>query len=755
MEPEPGSPLPVRILRRAWPWLRRGAYPLFAGTIVLIAASTFYASLKLQILYSAVRGDPYLHKSDWSAPLDDVFIHFDFARQTARGRPFEWSPGNGYSSGGTSLLYPFVLAPGFWLGFRGGNIMGFAALVACISIFGLLLGTRRVFRAMPGWTAFLAPPVLLSIGALNWSLFSGMEVAFFLTLWALALVFWDDLVNGVPGSVLETPFKRGAMALGVANALVVATRPEALTTALVFAVTAAWAVRGRRGTRAAGITFALSIALSVLVLAMHAVANRVLTGDFSAAGALVKLEINDPRMTAREAWDAWVFHVRYQVGRVTGYHLGTGLWLGSLLWVLAALPFAFESTRLVGLLLWAQAISWVLVVALNGQVRWQNERYSMPAVTWMLLSAAVGIGAVFTQDLGASFRAFLRGRYSLPPISASGSGVPRSVPPESVQPALVRGRRLIASGLVVVTVVALAIPQVQQMRDQIWFFGRASRNIRDQHVKVGRIIKEELSAAHRVLVGDAGAIPFESDMPALDIIGLGGYRDLPFARASRWGVGSAIELIERIPPESRPDLMAIYPSWWGDFPLWFGVPLDGVSVRGNVICGALTKMLYAARWNALDIEQRPITTLLQGERLVDSIDFADVISEKEHAYRIEGALGFVAMKLLAASGPGKGREVWDAGRVTFPGVKIRFTLKGFEAGRGARLLVRTAPSRGAHLLIAAEGHPPVRAELRPTDTWLESVIELPKELVSPELRLTLTVEDGEVVVYHLWGIASR
>jgi hypothetical protein len=307
---------------------------------------------------------------------------------------------------------------------------------------------------------------------------------------------------------------------------------------------------------------------------------------------------------------------------------------------------------------------------------------------------------------------------------------------------------------VAVATLSLGIAQIPQMRDQIWFFGRASRNIRDQHVKVGRIVKEELSAAHRVLVGDAGAIPFASDMPALDIIGLGGYRDLPFARASRWGVGASIELIERIPPASRPDLMAIYPSWWGDFPLWFGVPLDGVSVRGNVICGGLTKMLYAARWNALDIQQRPITTLLEGERLVDSVDFADIISEKAHDYRIEGALGFVAMKLLAASGAGKGREVWDAGRVTFPGVKIHFKLRGFGADRGVRLLVRTAPSRAARLLVAAGGRPPVRAELKPTDSWLESVIDLPKEAVSPELPLTLTVEDGEVVVYHLWGIEN-
>jgi hypothetical protein len=708
--------------RRARPALRGVPYPLFAGGLVLLVATAFYASLKLQILYSSVRGDPYLNETDWSAPLDDVFIHFDFARQTARGRPFEWSAGNGYSSGGTSLLYPFVLAPGFWLGFQGGNIVRFAALVACISIFAVLLVSRRLFRDLPPWTAFFAPPLLLGVGALDWSLFSGMEVAFFLAMWAFALACWDDLVHGEPGSTTETPWRRGALLLGLANGLVVATRPEALTTAVAFAATAAWALRRRHGTRVGVITFGLATVFGVAVVVTQAIANRVLTGDFSAAGALVKLEINDPRLTAREAWDAWVFHVRYQIGRVTGHHLGGGLWVGSLLWAIAAIPFAFQKTRLIAVLLWSQAIAWVLVVALNGQVRWQNERYTMPAVAWMLLSAAVGIGVVCSPLLDRR---------------------------------LVRNARFFARLAVAVSMFVLAFDEVSEMRDQIWFFGRASRNIRDQHIKVGRIIQDELKAAHRVLVGDAGAIPFASDMPALDIIGLGGYRNLPFARASRWGVGAAIELIERIPPASRPDLMAIYPNWWGDFPLWFGAPLDGVTVRGNVICGGLTKMLYAARWNALDIQQRPVTTVAPMEKVVDAIDFADIISEKAHGYVIDGALGYVAMKLLNATGPGRPREVWDAGRITVPGVSIRFTLDGFTPGKDVHLLVRTAPSHPAHVLAAVGKAAPLRVEIRPTDSWVEASIVVPKDQVTARMPVTVTVEGGEVVLYHLWGIEAR
>ena len=201
---------PIRRSRSA-----RAAYTIVAAAAVLLAARPFYAAQRLQIFYSSLRGDPHLPATDWSAPLDDVFIHFDFARQAARGSPFEWSPGNGYSSGGTSLLYPLVLAPGFLLGFRGEQIMRFAALVACTSVFATLLASRRLFRRLPAWTEYLAIPALLGIGALDWSLWSGMEVAFFLSVWALALVAWDDLMHRMeasPGGGLLAP----AGALGLA-----------------------------------------------------------------------------------------------------------------------------------------------------------------------------------------------------------------------------------------------------------------------------------------------------------------------------------------------------------------------------------------------------------------------------------------------------------------------------------------------------------------------------------------------------------
>ena len=49
-------------------------------------------------------------------PLDDAFIHFHYAQAIASGHPFEYLEGEGYSSGATSLIWPWILAPFVGLG---------------------------------------------------------------------------------------------------------------------------------------------------------------------------------------------------------------------------------------------------------------------------------------------------------------------------------------------------------------------------------------------------------------------------------------------------------------------------------------------------------------------------------------------------------------------------------------------------------------------------------------------------------------
>src|SRR6266516_835546 len=58
-----------------------------------------------------------------AVPLDDAFIHFQYAKRLASGHFFSYVDGEGYSSGATSLLWPMLLAPLYLVGLRDLSII--------------------------------------------------------------------------------------------------------------------------------------------------------------------------------------------------------------------------------------------------------------------------------------------------------------------------------------------------------------------------------------------------------------------------------------------------------------------------------------------------------------------------------------------------------------------------------------------------------------------------------------------------------
>jgi hypothetical protein len=417
--------------------------------------------------------------------------------------------------------------------------------------------------------------------------------------------------------------------------------------------------------------------------------------------------------------------LKYVIFRNTEHHFADSIPFGYIVPAFAAVPLFVAKTRRVAVMLWASILSWLAVVAMNAQVRWQNERYTMPAVAWVLLLAALGVALVLEP------RDIFRG-FSLASI-------------KSKQGALYAARAAAALGLVVL----FAIHQAPCMRDQIWFFGRACRNIRDQHITAGRVLKQMNPRPKRILVGDAGALIYASDLPGLDLIGLGGFRDLPFARASVHGLGATLELIERLPEAERPDTFAIYPSWWGDLPSWFGREITEVPVRGNVICGGAEKVLYRADWRALG-NGASLPMLAAGEAVIDELDVADLVSEREHGYEFpHPGAGFVDHKVLASSADAH-REVFDAGRRIPAGRSEMFRMR-IASGKRSRLVARTAPEHETNIDVRIDGEPRGRLHFERADGWREASLELPLSQKSA-IEVTLTPASVDWVDHHVWAV---
>lgn len=687
-------------LVQRWSTIDGALYPAFALGCTVYSAITFYGYMHLQT------------RGEWSAPLDDVFIHFDYARAAARGFPFEWSEGNGFSSGNTSILYPFVLAIGYLFGFRNTNLMVWAALVAIVSLLGFFVAVGRAIDPLHRAAKYLVPPAIFAMGALSWSFWSGMENAFHLGIWALLLLPTLELAKATTDL---RAMRRWAWAMGFAGVLLFFTRPESVVCIAAFGVYAAVCAKRSFGLRAA-FPILLQVGLpGVIALVLQSVANRMYTGEWSAAGAIVKLAINHPYMTAEQKFAEWRGLLEYVVMRNVCHHFAESLVWGWLVPLLALIPIFPKKTRGFAVLLWAQIIGWALIISLNGQVRWQNERYTMSAVAWLFVLAATGLGVLIAPTLYEKRKS----------------------------KALWLGQVAFAAGLMAL----YWTHQLPQMRDQIWFFGRASRNIRDQHIIAGKVLAER--KPRRVLVGDAGALMYASDRPGLDLIGLGGYHDLPFARAGVNGLGASIELIERMPDIERPDYMALYPSWWGDLPPMFGKRLVGIPVVGNVICGGAEKVLYKADWTALDRRGQP-RSLRDAENVVDELDVADLLSERAHAYNMpKPGMGFVVHRVMPEPGSGR-HELFDAGRIIPIGEAERGTF--IVPQRSGRLIVRVVPAKPAAADVHIDGKLIGRLNAPVASTWSELSLDLPADL-PPKFTLSITPVEGEWVTYHVWIVS--
>lgn len=696
---------------RWWASHDNALYGAFALSCTLYTASLFYGYMLHQT------------RDVWSAPLDDVFIHFDYARSFARGFPFHWSEGNGYSSGNTSLTYPVALAFGYWIGFRGLSLMMWAALIACVGVLLFLLGAGAMVgaavepssRQAPSlrWVRFLIPPAVLSMGALDWTLFSGMENAFHLGVWGVCVL----LAVQRPENTAARAIRR-AWVLGAACAALVATRPESGVCVATFAFFTAYRGHVDGPTRGWRRSLAVIVAVGVpgvIFLIGHGTANLLLTGEWAANGSVAKLFMNNPFMTGADKWERYQSLLSYIVPRLVMHHFGEH-GVGVLVPVLAAVPLVSRRTRSVAILMWAQIILWVLVVSLNNQVRWHNERYAMPAVAWLLVLAATGVGLI----AGSGYAAWLDKR----PLT-------RRLGPARVA---------VAFALVGVYWWA----QAPRHKDQVWFFGRACRNILDQHVTAGLVLKK--MGVRRVLVGDAGALIYASDRPGLDLIGLGGYHAYPFARSTVQGLGASLELLERLPASERPDVMAIYPSWWGDLPTLFGTRLTAIPVRGNVICGGAEKVLYEANWSAFDRRGSP-RTLLDGERVVDQLDVADLISEKNHGYNFpQPNMGYVRYHVLPDPADPHA-DLFDAGRIIPPDQTERATMRA-PIGQ-ARLIIRIATDQPFVSDVSVSGDKLTTLEASAKDGWQELAVSLPDDLEG-DFELGLTPRGRDAVTFHVW-----
>ncbi|HEQ60024.1 MAG TPA: hypothetical protein ENN74_00270 [Firmicutes bacterium] len=254
-----------RLAERAAPLL---SWPLAAGVVLAFCLYT----LRMMAFTDGHR----------SAPLDDTFIHLQYAKQIARGDYFRYQPGEPPTTGATSLLYVHLLALPALLGLDGVNLLTAATALNLFLLYFALFELHRLARSLYGREAALAAVVFcLSSGVFLWGAFSQMEIALF----ACLLIATARLYHRWTSS------GEGFRPLMTAAALLCLVRPEgSIFALLLIACVLAQHLLRERGKEREPWAGRWMLLLPVAVYLFQPALNWLLTGETTSAGLLAKSE---------------------------------------------------------------------------------------------------------------------------------------------------------------------------------------------------------------------------------------------------------------------------------------------------------------------------------------------------------------------------------------------------------------------------------------------------------------------------------
>ncbi len=518
-------------------------------------------------------------------PVDDAYIHFQYARQIAAGQPYAYNPGLPPSSGATSLLYPYVLAVGYLIGFQGLTLGVWAMGIGAVTLLLAGLAVYRIQRLLMVPTGLAAAGMLAFMigGAVTWHAFSGMETGLMLafSLWTLAAILGGEV-----------------RAFSLWATLLALTRPEGSIMAVLAA--GVWGAADVFGVSRARVRHAVPLLLPVLAAGVQPLVNLALTGTLSAAGNQAKSLFGIIPAYPDEILRRVLANIGQMVLELlTGVNPDGILYLPPLLLLLALIGMGRYISRtrcwLPGLvlLLWFA----VLIVAIStlDTAFWHFKRYQMPL-----------LGLLFPLALAAF------------------AGTDRRL-------------RLVVIGYIGLASVVSAAG----------FYGYYQQNVRSvaaQPLAMAQWLAANTPVDAVVAVHDVGMMRYLGDRTTVDMVGL---TTPGAADAWRNGPGAAGEFLAAYEP--RPDFVAAYTDARGLNYLAqtgvYGAQLTGFTAtfdpRYNVALGGTFQGIFQPDWTPVDraatMLQPSTQAYAAGMRLVDQVDVADLASEQAHGYQWQDA----------------------------------------------------------------------------------------------------------------------
>ncbi|MDR7302437.1 glycosyltransferase family 39 protein [Haloactinomyces albus] len=694
---------------------RRDPLAWAVGTTAFLSSIAFMA---VNLAYNA---------GNFIPPLDDAYIHLQYASQLGQGHFLQYNTGEPISTGASSLLYVLVLGAFYAIGIQGQAFlpfaMGFGSLCfALTAVCVFLIGRRVMNRRVGAWAGGL----VAVNGALLWGSVSGMEIGFVALLLTAALLAFT----------VEAPRKHFVLTPVVA-ALAALSRPEAFIFTVVLCVAMTWTVLRRDRARSTShspshsmswpgtLGLLAPISLPLLAGIGQRLFYRAVTGTTTATGAQAKSLLYTPIFYPTEFLDAALTRFHGFLLVFSGLNDYAFVFPGALLVGIVGTVHLLREQPTRRPLVLAMAFGFLLVLLAISTLRTAHVhhlRYVQPFMPILLLLATIGLSAV-----GGLF-------------------------------ATRRARILVTNSVFTMALVF----SLSEMPAWSFRLGQQSAGIRDQQVSISNWMKGHLPPESVIAINDAGATAYFSEHDIVDLIGL---TTNGLAEPNRHGPGSLYEALRRMPEQQRPDYFAVFDNWpvyglqegglFGEEPLIefqlksprFSRPTpgSGSACQASRLCNEV--VIHKADWSDVGTGDLPAEVDPPG-RIRDYLNVADLRSEQAHAYRVKpvhrGFQPTTSVETVTYSG----HDVVDSGRHVIGGEVL--TARNLTSGRPVTITSRIDAARplpGTHtgsrqVRVSVDGRTVGRWHFGADgDGWHESTFTIPGRFVTDS---TLRIEFGPV-----------
>ena len=493
----------------------------------------------------------YLFSGRLALPLDDSWIHLQFARSLAAGEGLAYNPGQ-WVSGSTAPLWTALLAVGFLL--PGGPLMWTKALGVAFFL-GTVAATHRLAAelGLARGPSLLAATLTAATHWLVWSALSGMEITLFswLSLWGIICHLRER------ADPLRAP---SSLAIFAAAAL---TRPEG-SLLLILAI-ADRSVRfdvsaAGLGTRwGAGLpTLPAGLASAAIVLLPTGIFYRAVGGSFLPTTFAVKTTPAADLIPSGRYLDA-VLDVVFASQPVMLLLAGAGV-----LRLIERLGRRGDRGLLPASWPLGMALAYSLLATPSGPIVVGNfGRYYFP-----ILPIVVVLGILGLEEAGRRIGSRVR----------------------------VGGR---AWPLRAFLVAALAAPQLWGLATGLPRYLQTLANVEDSDVRAAHWLAERLPPEALLAVQDIGAIKYHLPNPIVDLTGIVNPDILPFLKGT--GPRDPVYWEDRLLSylaRRKPDFLVIFPR---SYPQTAGgrrgfQEIQRFPIRHNVTMAGDELAIYSTPW---------------------------------------------------------------------------------------------------------------------------------------------------------------